>query len=89
MQKLYNLQNYNGVMQVLSGLGNVALVRLKAIKEVVEGDGIQEMKKLEDVFAAEGNYKNYRELKKSMPHIPFIGTAVVIPTRLSHLIDAL
>ena len=71
-KKLYLLHNFNGAMQVLSGLGNVAVQRLKPIKDVVEGDGIPSLKRLESIFSSSDNYKNYRELAKPQPFIPFL-----------------
>ncbi|KAJ3435491.1 ras guanine nucleotide exchange factor i-related [Anaeramoeba flamelloides] len=72
---LYNLNNFNSLISVLSGINSSAVHRLSFTFEELKPKLTETYEKLKTLTSGKDNYKNYREvLKKSeLPCIPFLG----------------
>eukprot|EP01097_Dermamoeba_algensis_P008869 TRINITY_DN6087_c0_g1_i1.p1 TRINITY_DN6087_c0_g1~~TRINITY_DN6087_c0_g1_i1.p1 ORF type:complete len:557 (+),score=90.62 TRINITY_DN6087_c0_g1_i1:60-1730(+) len=64
---LFKMNNFNGVMQVLSGLNNFSVLRLKNLWEALPVKAYETFQKLEGYMSHEMNYKRYRTgIKKAL-----------------------
>jgi len=76
-EELSDLNNFSGVMQVLSGLNNAAVGRLKKTFAQVrkKPEHVALWDKIADMMNPEGNYRKYRSYLASVkpPCIPYIG----------------
>jgi len=73
--RLRDLNNYNGIIEVLAGLQCVPVFRLKKTWAEVDKDLLNLFEELDKVVSCEHNYKNIREelRKRDPPCIPFLG----------------
>eukprot|EP00026_Physarum_polycephalum_P004864 Phypoly_transcript_04888.p1 GENE.Phypoly_transcript_04888~~Phypoly_transcript_04888.p1 ORF type:complete len:490 (+),score=76.11 Phypoly_transcript_04888:570-2039(+) len=73
--KCLELRNFNGVMQIVTGLNSSAVTRLKTTWANVPAKRRESFAVLEKLMDMYGNYKTYRELliSASPPFIPFLG----------------
>jgi hypothetical protein len=60
-------------MQIISGLNNLSLVRLKGLIKAVPQNYRETLSRLEQTMSPAQNSKNYRNLVKQQPSIPFLG----------------
>eukprot|EP01102_Stenamoeba_stenopodia_P018147 TRINITY_DN661_c1_g1_i1.p1 TRINITY_DN661_c1_g1~~TRINITY_DN661_c1_g1_i1.p1 ORF type:complete len:1017 (+),score=351.00 TRINITY_DN661_c1_g1_i1:339-3389(+) len=69
------LQNYNGMMEIIAGLQNASVKRLKQTWEVLPSKSWDIWERLKDLVKNEANFTNYRTtLKNSQPPcIPYLG----------------
>lgn len=91
--KFRDLNNFNGVMEVLSVLGNASITRLKKTWELIEPKVFDSYKDLEILMSDKYNYKNYREALKcaKLPAIPFVGVIkrdIIFAQEMTSYIDA-
>lgn len=72
---LKDLNNLNGVIEVISGLRNAAIFRLQKTWNLLPDETWEIFQDLTDLFDPEANYKNYRTLIDSLqrPYIPYLG----------------
>ena len=86
LQRLHELRNYSGVVQILSGLNDISIQRLKGLKDVLPTKYAERFMRLDATFSTEGNYKQYRQLPFDPPFLPFMGTpAFVVLIRMLFL----
>jgi len=75
-QKCREVRNYNGVMEILTGLDCSAVYRLKRTWKLVPQKFLQSFAELSQLMDSRGNFNNYRtELRaaeKGEPAIPFL-----------------
>eukprot|EP00698_Gefionella_okellyi_P003459 TRINITY_DN1325_c0_g2_i1.p1 TRINITY_DN1325_c0_g2~~TRINITY_DN1325_c0_g2_i1.p1 ORF type:complete len:357 (-),score=99.65 TRINITY_DN1325_c0_g2_i1:26-1096(-) len=57
---LHRLQNYNGLMSVLAGLANAAIVQLRSTMGLVKATSLEELANLQSFMAFDGSFKRYR-----------------------------
>lgn len=76
--KLLQWGNFNGIMQMLSGLGNVAVARLKETWKLLPHNTHAKFQRLEELMAPQQNFRNYRDRFKDapFPKLPYL--AVVL-----------
>lgn len=74
------LQNYSGVLQVLSALQGTAVQRLDETWTAVDSRAMQDYQQLCELFQPIYNWRSARELlrRSQPPVIPFIGTSLLI-----------
>eukprot|EP01133_Synstelium_polycarpum_P004020 gene4020-4656_t len=70
-----NLNNYNAVMEILSGLNITPVFRLKKTWEMIPRKYLATLKHLNSLMAPKHNYKVYRDVlhTKNPPCLPFLG----------------
>ncbi|KAI3386284.1 hypothetical protein SNEBB_007626 [Seison nebaliae] len=70
------LQNYNGILQIISAFNNSAVFRLQRTWEKVPKLCRQTIQKLQNIVSSDGMFKNMRELlqKHDPPTVPYLGT---------------
>lgn len=71
-KRLYEMNNYNSLMQIMSGLNNIAIQRLKQIREGLHADTVEILEKLEEFISPKHNFKNYRSAEKPPLHLPYL-----------------
>jgi len=64
----YECNNFNSVMQILSGLNNSAVKRLKSTWEAVGDRAKKKMQELESLMNPQSNFKNYRTALSQRRH---------------------
>ncbi|RKP03224.1 hypothetical protein CXG81DRAFT_17181 [Caulochytrium protostelioides] len=69
------LQNFNAVMAIWSGLNTTPVMRLKRTFMALSTKGQAQLAQLETLLSYQGNYKRYRELERhcKAPMVPFFG----------------
>ncbi|PRP73185.1 hypothetical protein PROFUN_03499 [Planoprotostelium fungivorum] len=78
-KELQNLGNFNGVMQIMSGLQSAAVHRLyKTWDKIAKSRYQEEMEALKSLTSTKDNYNQYRQALKNhpSPSIPFVGVAL-------------
>ncbi|OMJ23302.1 Cell division control protein 25 [Smittium culicis] len=77
-QKLWILNNYNGLMSIIGALQSTPIERLKQTWSSLSPKTLNAFNSLCSVMSSSKNYSNYRESLKSIspPAIPFIGLAL-------------
>eukprot|EP01096_Ripella_sp_DP13-Kostka_P008388 TRINITY_DN311_c2_g4_i1.p1 TRINITY_DN311_c2_g4~~TRINITY_DN311_c2_g4_i1.p1 ORF type:complete len:555 (-),score=187.91 TRINITY_DN311_c2_g4_i1:108-1772(-) len=73
--ELRAMNNYNALMEVLGGLNNVAVQRMKKTWAVVMEKQEQTWNELNDLMDSVNNYRSYREAlsQSTLPAVPFLG----------------
>ena len=71
--RLLELQNYNALMALVSGLNSAAMQRLKKTWDALPSSKRSAMSKLETVMDPQNNYGAYRNRNKPLTAIPFVG----------------
>ena len=73
--ELFQLQNYNGTMEILSGLNNSAVRRMKATWEGLSKETEAKFQAIETTMSHEHSYKTYRGLLHNLnpPCVPYLG----------------
>ena len=71
-KKLFEIQNFNGVMQICAALSNVAVSRLKKSWKKINTESL---KKIEKIMSPDLSFANYRNYIKTLngPIVPFTG----------------
>eukprot|EP01100_Stratorugosa_tubuloviscum_P003131 TRINITY_DN1746_c0_g1_i1.p1 TRINITY_DN1746_c0_g1~~TRINITY_DN1746_c0_g1_i1.p1 ORF type:complete len:790 (-),score=247.11 TRINITY_DN1746_c0_g1_i1:3-2336(-) len=74
-QNCFKLKNFNSMMEILSGLNNTSVQRLKRTWQAVSTREMQSYQVLQELMSNSMNFKNYREeLKKSNGiALPYLG----------------
>lgn len=74
-QKFRELQNFNGIMEILSTLHNSSISRLKNSWSNVSKQLMEVFEELGKLMSPKSNFKNYREAlsKIKPPYIPYLG----------------
>jgi len=72
---LRKLNNFNGVMEIIAGINNSAVRRLKSTWAELDETDLQTIRELEAQLNHKGNYKVYRDLlrQSTPPIIPYLG----------------
>ncbi len=60
-KRLLALHNYNGLMEVISGLNNSSVQRLKSVWKQLDEKTLQSFEELEELMDVKQNYKTYRD----------------------------
>jgi hypothetical protein len=60
-KEFHKIHNFNGLMEILGGLNNSSVQRLKKVWELVPEKSRDQFQRLEELMEAKQNYKNYRE----------------------------
>eukprot|EP00824_Muranothrix_gubernata_P007943 TRINITY_DN20163_c0_g1_i1.p1 TRINITY_DN20163_c0_g1~~TRINITY_DN20163_c0_g1_i1.p1 ORF type:complete len:655 (-),score=139.04 TRINITY_DN20163_c0_g1_i1:528-2492(-) len=70
-----NAHNFNGVMEIVSGLHNAAVYRLRKTWEMLPSKYRQRLDKLNELTNSTTNYKRFRETIRAAlpPSIPYLG----------------
>ncbi len=71
-----SLNNFNGLLEILAGLNNVAVSRLKHIWKQVSDEHRQKLAEFDELMSLKHNRRNYRELLDSInskPCVPYLG----------------
>eukprot|EP01103_Thecamoeba_quadrilineata_P004421 TRINITY_DN1414_c0_g1_i1.p1 TRINITY_DN1414_c0_g1~~TRINITY_DN1414_c0_g1_i1.p1 ORF type:complete len:890 (+),score=209.18 TRINITY_DN1414_c0_g1_i1:382-2670(+) len=70
-----NLQNFNGVMEIITGLSVVPVCRLKSTWEKISGAAKKTFTELEELLSSHKSFKNLREAsrKAQRPCVHYIG----------------
>jgi len=86
-EKCLELHNINSIVEIMSGLENAAVHRLKQTWELVPQEKIAAFEELKTMISSQSNYKNYRATLKGLhpPCVPYLG---VYLTDLTFLDDA-
>eukprot|EP00008_Paramoeba_atlantica_P002026 CAMPEP_0201502282 /NCGR_PEP_ID=MMETSP0151_2-20130828/84050_1 /ASSEMBLY_ACC=CAM_ASM_000257 /TAXON_ID=200890 /ORGANISM="Paramoeba atlantica, Strain 621/1 / CCAP 1560/9" /LENGTH=875 /DNA_ID=CAMNT_0047895863 /DNA_START=103 /DNA_END=2730 /DNA_ORIENTATION=- len=86
MENLMDLNNFNGMMEILSGINSSAVRRMKKTFSGLSGDYPEKYKALEKLLAHAHTYKKYREHlhKITPPCVPYLG---VYLTDLTFVLD--
>jgi len=66
--KLFRFHNYNSLMQILSGLHNVSVNRLKPAWAALPGNAQDKFKKMNEFMSADQNFQQYREVMNELSH---------------------
>src|SRR5690554_1937301 len=74
-QCLREMNNYNGVMEIIGGLNLYPIVRMKSTWEQIASTQIAIVEELNTLMESMQNYKNYRTALKSVrpPLLPYLG----------------
>eukprot|EP01114_Cavostelium_apophysatum_P017288 TRINITY_DN5102_c0_g1_i2.p1 TRINITY_DN5102_c0_g1~~TRINITY_DN5102_c0_g1_i2.p1 ORF type:complete len:975 (+),score=296.16 TRINITY_DN5102_c0_g1_i2:77-3001(+) len=74
-QKCFELNNYNGTMEILSALNSSPVFRLQKTWEALPPVIMIHFNKMKDALSVSGNSKNYRDLlhSKTPPLLPYFG----------------
>lgn len=84
-KRLHELRNYNTCIQVLFGLNNITVKRLRRFKETpLAGRVLEKFARLNEIYATENNYSGVRQLSKESPCIPVLAVTL---RDLTHLYD--
>jgi len=85
-EECQKLNNFHAVFEIIGGLMNSSVYRLKKTHEVLPNDINKTFQELKDLTAAQRSWKVYREVLKTInpPCVPFIG---VTQTDLTFLDD--
>eukprot|EP01100_Stratorugosa_tubuloviscum_P012523 TRINITY_DN597_c0_g2_i10.p1 TRINITY_DN597_c0_g2~~TRINITY_DN597_c0_g2_i10.p1 ORF type:complete len:877 (+),score=349.05 TRINITY_DN597_c0_g2_i10:674-3304(+) len=77
--KLLALNNFNGVMEVLSALHNTAIDRLKQSWAMIPSKEQEEFERLSKLMAPKNNYKDYRTAfaEAKPPFVAFFGVFLI------------
>jgi hypothetical protein len=77
-EELRLLANFNGVMEILSGLGSASVHRLKQTWEALPKPHADLLANLKTLMAPEQSFKRYRENLKNVnpPTIPYLGISL-------------
>lgn len=69
------LRNYNAVLEIVAGLNQSVVQRLKKTWKLVSRKQLAALKQLELLMDPQGNYKAYRETIKTtkLPAVPYVG----------------
>jgi len=75
--KLFKFNNYNSLMQIMSGLHNLSVIRLKSAWAVLPGNDMDKFKKMEQFMDSAQNFQPYREmmnecLANKVPALPYL-----------------
>jgi hypothetical protein len=75
-QRLFAMNNFNGLMEILAALNSAPVRRLKNTWAEISEEQTAGLKQLESVMSHESSYKNYRAALKpaSPPAVPYLGT---------------
>lgn len=71
-KRLYELRNWNGVMEITVGLGNCAVTRLRTATKLLGLKDREVWNKLEGLIVPTANYRVYRSLAKELPSLPVL-----------------
>mmetsp|Transcript_4765 Transcript_4765/g.13358 ORF Transcript_4765/g.13358 Transcript_4765/m.13358 type:complete len:731 (-) Transcript_4765:56-2248(-) len=73
--ELYDLQNFNGTMEILSGMNNSAVRRMKATWGGASKETMAKFDQIQKVMSHEHSYKLYRQQLHSIdpPLVPYLG----------------
>jgi CRP-like cAMP-binding protein len=84
---LSGLNNFNGVIEILSALHSSAISRLKETWALVLKETIAKLEELDQLMNTEGNFRHYRMLldKSKPPVVPYMG---LLLTDLTFMDDA-
>ena len=84
---LSSMNNFNGVIEILSALHSSAIARLKETWALVPKETIAELEELDMLMNTEGNFRHYRMLleKSKPPVVPYMG---LLLTDLTFMDDA-
>jgi hypothetical protein len=69
---MFDFRNYSGCCQIISGLNNVAVARLRKLVASVPEKTLAIMTKLSAQLDPKDNYSLYRNLSRHVPCIPLI-----------------
>jgi len=85
-EKLLELQNFNGVMEILSGLNHGAVSRLKQTWGALSKNWSVRVERIRGIMSSSSNFHNYRKsLRESLPPcIPYMGILMTDLTFLKH-----
>jgi len=69
------LNNFNSVLEIVSGLNHFAVQRLKLAWEAVSEKSMRDFQALDELMSSKNNFKNYQEELKTRkpPSVPYIG----------------
>ena len=65
--KLFTMRNYSSCVEILSGLSNVAVQRLKKLQKHLDQKSIERFDRLGNYFDPVSGYANYRHLSFDFP----------------------
>lgn len=84
-EECQKLNNFHAVFEIIGGLMNSSVYRLKKTHEVLPNDIKKTFEELKDLTAAQRSWKVYREVLKTInpPCVPFIG---VTQTDLTYVV---
>eukprot|EP01102_Stenamoeba_stenopodia_P021478 TRINITY_DN8660_c0_g1_i3.p1 TRINITY_DN8660_c0_g1~~TRINITY_DN8660_c0_g1_i3.p1 ORF type:complete len:793 (-),score=146.15 TRINITY_DN8660_c0_g1_i3:575-2953(-) len=71
-KRLWEIKNWNGLMQIIAGLGNCAVTRLKQPQRLISPKIKEVWLKLDQLLNPAANYRTYRILVKETPCVPII-----------------
>eukprot|EP01103_Thecamoeba_quadrilineata_P015718 TRINITY_DN5052_c0_g1_i1.p1 TRINITY_DN5052_c0_g1~~TRINITY_DN5052_c0_g1_i1.p1 ORF type:complete len:553 (-),score=85.35 TRINITY_DN5052_c0_g1_i1:225-1883(-) len=71
-EKLFELNNFNTLMAIISGLNNPAVRKLKRLMNELPPQYQMSFEKLESLFDPSMNFHRYRSLEKKAPYLPYI-----------------
>jgi len=77
-RKCVKMNNFNSAMDVVIGLGDNSVQRLKVVWERLTPKVLNYWKELEDLFSPRHNYKRYRRTLKKLkvPVLPYLGESL-------------
>src|SRR3989338_7118688 len=76
--ELRGLNNYNAMMEIVSGLGSSSLFRLKKTWALVKKEKMKAFEEIRDLMSREGNFKRFRDHLHSVnpPCVPYLGVVM-------------
>mmetsp|Transcript_16038 Transcript_16038/g.22271 ORF Transcript_16038/g.22271 Transcript_16038/m.22271 type:complete len:457 (+) Transcript_16038:73-1443(+) len=85
MDELQTLNNFNGMMEVLSGINSSSVRRMKKTFAALDADCTKKFEKVEELLAHKFSYKVYRDHlhKINPPCVPYMGVYLTDLTFLS------
>jgi len=84
-KRLHELRNYNTCIQVLFGLNNITVKRLRRFKETpLAARVLEKFTRLNEIYSTENNYSGVRQLPKDAPCIPVLAVTL---RDLTHIYD--
>jgi son of sevenless len=85
LDELHNLNNFNGMMEVISGINSSSVRRMKKTFESLDAEYMKKFQKYEDLLSHKFSYKVYRENlhKINPPCVPYMGVYLTDLTFLS------
>ena len=74
-KRMRQLNNFGGVMEILSGLHNASISRLKKTWALVKSEQKECLEELSELMSSKKNFKRYREeiIKLKSPWLPYLG----------------
>lgn len=83
-----NLNSFNAAMEIVAGLNNAAIFRLRKTKVLLGAETLEKLAYVESVTSHEGSYKALREsiAEAGLPCVPYLG---VYLTDLTFIAEAL